>query len=332
VENFAYTKGSSWGDFDGDDLPDLYVSNLGSPNRLYRNNGNGTFTDVATRLGVTGPLISFPTWFWDYDNDGVLDLFVGSYTGRVDDIAAHHLGEESSYERSRLYRGDGRGGFLDVTKAQGLEFPMLPMGSNFGDLDNDGFLDFYLGTGDPAYESLMPNLMFLNRGGKGFQNITMAGGFGLLQKGHGVAFADLDNDGDADVFEQVGGAFMGDKYGNALFENPGMGGHWISVKLVGITSNRAAIGARIEVLVDTAEGAPRRIYRHVNSGGSFGANPLRQTIGLGDAERIEELRVTWPVTGRTQVFTDLATDQFLRIVEDQEGHERIELKRLRLGG
>ena len=331
VENFGYTKGCTWGDFNADGFPDLYVSNYTSPNRLYKNNGNGTFTDVAPALGVDRPIRSFPTWFWDYDNDGVLDLFVSSYTGSVDQLAAHYLEQSTNYEQPRLYRGDGNGGFENVARQQGLEYPMLPMGSNFGDLDNDGYLDFYLGTGDPDYASLMPNLMFVNRRGKGFTNVTMAGGFGHLQKGHGVAFADLDNDGDADVFQQMGGAYLGDKYGDALFENPGFGNHWIGIKLVGVTSNRAAIGARIHVEIEE-DGSSRSIYRHVNSGGSFGANPLRQTIGLGGAERVRKLSIFWPRTGRTQTFHDIVADQVIRIVEDEKKFTKIGLRKLLLGG
>jgi len=331
VENLGYTKGTTWGDFDADGFADLYVSNLMSPNRLYKNNRDGTFTDVAAALEVDRPIRSFPTWFWDFDNDGVLDLFVSSYTGRVDRLAAHYLGQATDYERPRLYRGDGKGGFENVAGQQGLEYPMLPMGSNFGDLDNDGYLDFYLGTGDPAYESLMPNLMFVNRRGDAFKNVTMAGGFGHLQKGHGVAFGDLDNDGDVDVFQQMGGAYPGDKYGDALFENPGFGNHWIGIQLVGSTSNRAAIGARIRVEIEE-DGASRSIYRHVNSGGSFGANPLRQTIGLAGAERIRSLRIYWPTTRRTQSFHDIAADQVIRIVEDEDKYTTVGLKRLLLGG
>ena len=156
------------------------------------------------------------------------------------------------------------------------------MAGNFGDLDNDGYLDFYLGTGYPDYEALMPNVMYRNRRGTGFADVTSAGGFGHLQKGHGIAFADLDNDGDQDVFEQMGGFLPGDKYFNVAFENPGFGNHWIGVELVGVRSNRSAIGARIRAEV-VENGRRRSIYKHVNSGGSFGANPLRQTIGLGEA-------------------------------------------------
>ncbi len=159
----------------------------------------------------------------------------------------------------------------------------------------------------------------------------MAGGFAHLQKGHAVAFADLDNDGDADVFEQMGGAFYGDEYRDLLFENPGFGNHWISIKLVGQTSNRAAIGARIHLRI-TENGASRSIYRFINSGGSFGCNPLRQTIGIGSAKRIDALEIYWPVTDRTQVFENVSPDRFIQIVEDRDALEAVNLKTFKLGG
>ena len=224
------------------------------------------------------------------------------------------------------------GGFEEVSERYGLTEPTAAMGSNFGDLDNDGYLDFYLGTGYPDYHSLMPSVMYRNRNGHGFSNVTYAGGFGHLQKGHGVFFADLDNDGDQDVFEQMGGAFPGDGFSNALYENPGFGNHWITVKLEGVRSNRSAIGARIRaVVVDEDEGVRRSIYRHVNSGGSFGGNPLRQTIGLGKASRIERLEVFWPTTGITQTFADLPVDLVIHIVEDEESYSTLGLRTFELG-
>ena len=283
VKFYAFTKGVSWGDYDGDGFPDLYVSNFKSMNRLYRNQGNGTFKDVTVQLGVGNPITSFPCWFWDYNNDGVLDLFVSSYDGTIAHQARHRLGLPRLFEKACLYEGDGHGGFREVADQRGLGSPMQPMGSNFGDLDNDGYLDFYLGTGDPSYSSIVPNLMFLNRAGQRFADISVAGGFAQLQKGHAVAFADLDNDGDLDVFEKMGGAYPGDAFSDALYENPGMGNNWMAVQLVGRQSNRSAIGARIRVQIEE-NGVTRSVYRHVNSGGSFGANPLRQTIGLGKAK------------------------------------------------
>ena len=331
VLNTRFAKAVVWGDYDGDGLLDLYVSNLGAGNRLYRNTGRGSFIDEAPALGVAAPIGSFPAWFWDVDNDGLLDLFVSAYSARIEHLAASALGLPVNIEMSRLYRGTG-GGFENVSGLYGLTEPTAAMGSNFGDLDNDGYLDFYLGTGYPHYHSLMPNVMYRNRDGRGFSNVTYAGGFGHLQKGHGVVFADLDNDGDQDVFEQMGGAFPGDRFGNALYENPGFGNHWITVKLEGVRSNRSAIGARLHaVVVDDDESVRRSIYRHVNSGGSFGGNPLRQTIGLGTASRLERLDIFWPATGITQTFADLPLDRVIHIVEGEESYSTLALRTLALG-
>jgi hypothetical protein len=171
--------------------------------------------------------------------------------------------------------------------------------------------------------------MYRNRGGTGFADVTVAGGFGTMQKGHGVVFADFDNDGDQDIFEQLGGAFPADRAANAFYENPGFGNHWIAIRLVGVQSNRSAIGARIRVDV-IEDGARRSIYKHVNSGGTFGANPLRQTIGLGTASSIELLEVSWPTTGKAQTFRDVPMDRILEITEDEESYETLQLEALTL--
>ena len=235
----------------------------------------------------------------------------------------------TSSERSALYHGDGTGKFEDVTVDVGLARPDASMGANFGDLDGDGFLDFYLGTGYPKYDSLMPSVMYLNRGGQ-FVDVTTAGGFGNLQKGHAVAFADFDQDGDLDVFEQMGGAFPGDQFHDALYENPGLGNHWVSLKLVGEKSNRSAIGARITVDVKDGD-STRRIYRHVNGGGSFGGNPLRQTIGLGAADGIESIEIFWPASGIRQQFVDVDMDQLYIVNELSDAMKKMQVSSFQLG-
>ncbi len=341
VQSYRFTKAVIWGDYNDDRLPDLYVSNykgsgfkganLRGINRLYRNNGDGTFTDVAGQLNVARPMHSFPAWFWDVDNDGALDLYVSSYYTRIGQIAANLLDKPVRMELACLYRGNGDGGFEEVAQRYNLGRPTAPMGANFGDLDNDGYPDFYLGTGFFEYKSLMPNVMYRNQDGSRFADVTYAGGFGHLQKGHGIVFADFDNDGDQDIFEQMGGAFPGDRYSNVLYENPGFGNHWIAIKLVGVCSNQSAIGVRIHAEV-IENGVPRSIYKHVNSGGTFGANPLRQTIGLGKATRIAGLEIFWPTTGLTQTFHNVAVNQFIRIVEGEAQYTTIEIKRLKLGG
>jgi hypothetical protein len=331
VESLHYTKGVSWGDFNGDRFPDIYVSNGGYLNGLYRNNADGTFTDVARELGVSRPVSSFGVWFWDVNNDGALDIFVGAYGGPtvpvdVMSIAGGCLGVAFQNELARLYIGDGQGDFSEQSESWGLTEVTLPMGANFGDLDNDGYPDFYLGTGYPYYEGLMPNVMYHNLEGRGFADVTTAGGFGQQQKGHGIAFADLDNDGDQEVFHQVGGAYPGDAYFNTLFENPGFGNRWLKVKLVGVRSNRFGVGARIRA--DVVEGGrTRSIYDWVGSAGSFGANPVSRTeIGLGRAERIELLEVYWPTSDETQRFRDVAPDQMIEITEGEHTIRRVPLK------
>jgi hypothetical protein len=205
------------------------------------------------------------------------------------------------------------------------------MGTDYGDLDNDGWLDFYVSTGEPDLSSLMPNRMFRNDGGRGFQDVTTSGGFGHLQKGHAVSFADLDNDGDQDIHTVIGGAYSGDLAHNVLFLNPGHGHHWLTLKLEGVTSNRAAIGARIRVVVQTAEGE-RSIYKTVGTGASFGASPLRQEIGLGQATVIRRVEILWPATGRTQTLTGLERDRFYKIREDAEEAVSWEVKAFVLPG
>lgn len=315
VLNNRFTKGVTCGDFNGDGLTDIYVSNMTDANRLYKNGRDGRFTDVAEQLKVDGPQTSFATWFWDYNQDGALDLFVASYSDGPNYVEHGILEQKQTVEHDGFFAGDGKGGFVDRGAEQNLVTTQT-MGSNFGDLDNDGFPDFYLGTGYPNFEGLIPNLMYHNLRGTGFEDVTTAGGFGHLQKGHGIAFADIDQDGDQDIFEQMGGAFPGDRAADCLYQNPGFGNNWLKLKLVGTQSNRSAIGSRIKAdIVD--DGESRSVYKWVNSGGSFGANPLRQELGMGQAKQIDRLEIFWPTTGKTQVFLDVPVNQLIEIVESE---------------
>ncbi len=279
----------------------------------------------------TKPWNSFPTWFWDFDNDGSLDLFVNSYPRSMAQTALSYLGEPVDAELARLYRGDGRGGFIDVSGEVGFTKAQDPMGANFGDLNGDGYLDFYLGTGFPPFHAISPNTMYLNLQGERFADVTTAGRFGHLQKGHGIAFADLDHDGDEEVFAVMGGAVPGDEFNNALWENPGFGSRWLTVKLVGVRSNRSAIGARVAVTIRENQ-TQRTVFRYVNSGGSFGANPLRQTIGLGRADRIEAVEIYWPTSDTSQRFSDVALDSAIEIVEGETSFRQLSLPRFRFDG
>ncbi len=310
----GYVKAVVSGDYDNDGWVDLYVSRYGESNLLLRNLGGAGFEEVASQAGVTEPADSFPAWFWDYDNDGWLDLFVSGWRATAADVAAEYLGLPGGDEKPRLYRNNGDGTFTDVARSLGLNRVMYTMGSNFGDLDNDGWLDFYVGTGDPDLRALMPNRMFRNDRAKRFLEVTATGGFGHLQKGHGVAFGDLDHDGDQDIYAVMGGAFEGDLAMNVLFENPGHGHAWITLALEGVESNRSAIGARIRVDLDSDAG-PRTIHRVVTTGGSFGSSSLRQEIGLGNASAIRAVEVYWPASRTTQRLEAVAMRQEIRIRE-----------------
>ena len=322
VENLRYAKGVAWGDHDDDGDPDLYVSNLAGDNRLYRNQGDGSFVDTAQELGVARPAMSFPTWFWDVDNDGHLDLYVAAYVEDVAEVAASWLGLPHEHEAGRLYLNDRHGGFVDRTEAWGLSRVVTTMGANFGDLDDDGWLDMYLGTGFPSYAALMPNVMYRNVHGTRFEDVSAAGGFGHLQKGHAVAFADLDNDGDQDVFEEMGGAYAGDRFLDALYENPGFGRHWLRLELLGMGKNRRAVGARVSAEFEEG-GVLRSVHRVVGTGGSFGSSPLAVHLGLGEATRLSRVVVRWP-DGAEQEWTDLPLDAFVQLEQGRPGHMLLE--------
>jgi hypothetical protein len=319
VRNDRCSKGAAWGDYDGDGQLDLFVSNFGQPCRLYHNEGGGRFRDVAPELGVTGPSRSFACWFWDFDNDGRLDLYVNDYRARPAEVLASTLGVElAGGSRPKLYRNLGPSGFRDVTADVGLARAMAPMGANFGDVDNDGFLDIYLGTGDMSYSGLDRSLMFKNVDGRAFVDVTTSSGTGHLQKGHGVSFADYDGDGDLDLFVRFGGATPGDRALSALFRNPGHDRHWLKVKLVGKRTNRAAIGARIQVDLLGPDGQGRSIFRTIGNNSSFGGNSLVEHIGLGASARVERLTISWPTSSSTQTFTSIAADRAIEITEGGE--------------
>jgi len=320
-------KGAAWIDYNNDHFPDLFLNHL-SPNgaRLLHNQGDGTFMNLTGPMGINGPEVGFSCWTWDYNNDGWLDIFATCYERTVADVVKGLTGKPHSLNSNRLYRNRKGQGFDDVTKDVGLDAVFATMGSNFGDFDNDGFLDMYLGTGDPNLATLVPNRMFKNIAGRRFAEITASSGTGNLQKGHGVACGDWDRDGNVDVFIQMGGVVNGDQYHNILFQNPGHANHWLTIKLVGKQTNRAAIGARIRLVAATSGNQARfqTIYRHISSGSSFGANPFEQTIGLGKADRVAKLEIHWPTSETKQEFRDLAVDQAIEITEFEENYRKLE--------
>ncbi len=328
VEVFTYAKSCTWGDINNDGLPELFISNLNGENYLFLNQSDLStnkikFRNIALQAGTLQPKFSFPSWFWDYNNDGWLDLFVSGYDLRKLKLVAFEElsaleGKAIQSTLPALFLNQKNVSFKNVAESTGLNHPLFTMGSNYGDINNDGFQDFYAGTGAPDFRSIVPNRMYLNNEGSDFTDITYSGGFGHIQKGHGVAFGDIDRDGDQDIYAVMGGAFEADVFFNALFQNPGeehfKDHKWLNLKLSGTTANRSAIGARIKVTVEDKNGAKRAIYTHVSTGGSFGSSPLEQHIGLGAAKRILNCEIIWPdKANSTELFDSLELNQSYHI-------------------
>jgi tetratricopeptide (TPR) repeat protein len=332
IDKIAYSKGVVAADYDKDGFVDFYVSNFEGANFLYRNNHDRTFTEIARQAGVQAPYLSFATWFFDYDNDGWPDLFVTSYYSFTDDqILRSYLGLPVSAETMKLYRNLHNGAFEDVTAKVGLDKVFMPMGANFGDIDNDGFLDLYLGMGSPSFATMLPHTLLRNDAGKAFVDITASSGTGELHKGHGIAFADLERNGQEDIVAEIGGAVPADKHTMRVFRNPGHDNDWINVRLIGVKSNRAAVGAEIEITVQDDSGLNRTIYRTVGDTSSFGSNPMEQHIGLGHGARIVSIDVWWPATNTRQKFTSVEKNQFIRITEFETGYAKLKRKSVPLG-
>src|SRR4029077_17277231 len=172
IDRLSFTKAVAAGDYDNDGFPDLDVSHYAGRYFLYPNKHDKAFTEVAAAAGVPGTGRGFGTWFFDYDNDGWLDLFVTSYFMSIAETPRTYLDLPHNATTLKLYRNLGNGSFRDVTREVGLEKVYMPMGANFGDIDNDGFPDIYLGTGNPSYGSTVGSALLHNNGGKSFVDVT----------------------------------------------------------------------------------------------------------------------------------------------------------------
>ncbi|MEM7655996.1 MAG: CRTAC1 family protein [Bacteroidota bacterium] len=319
----GFVKGVASADFDHNGYPDLFVSTQKGADILLMNQGPDDkqpfrFKERTTEAGLGGAVSSFPTWTFDYNHDGWEDIYVsglqiGEDRDALEDVVRDRLGMNTPADKARLWHNNGNGTFTNVAPELGLDKVMLAMGSNVGDFNNDGWLDLYLGTGEPNLEVVVPNRAFLNESGKGFREVSFSSGLAHIQKGHGISFADWDQDGDQDIFAVMGGAYEGDVYANALFENTYEGEHhWLNVRLEGKQSNRSGIGARIHLKLNTGE---ERFFT-LNSGGSFGASPLAGQWGLGPATQVDTLTVHWP-GAEAQTFTDLSADQFILLKQGE---------------
>lgn len=319
VAHHGRSIGSAFGDYDNDGWPDLFVVNIDGPNALYRNNGDGTFADQTESAGIDAPHDGFVGFFLDYDNDGWLDLFATGWTENYREVLQSAISGAPSQERNRLalYHNNRDGTFTDVTHDAGLARTYGAMAAQFGDIDNDGWLDIYLGNGGPPMDTYEPNILLRNTGQGTFVDITASAGVGNLSKGHGATFSDFDHDGDLDLYAPIGGAMFGDRQPNSFYRNGGTSNHWLKLRLQPGSSHPQAIGTRLAFI--TSEG-PR--YLTVAGGTGFGSmNDPVVLVGLGRATQVDRLDIQWP-SGRRKHFLNLAADQQLLLTEGKATFRR----------
>jgi tetratricopeptide (TPR) repeat protein len=316
INRFDGNGTASWTDFDSDGDLDLFEGGSGEFMKVYRNDGP-RFTEVTDQIGLAKLPSGYSINLIDYDNDAWPDIFttsLASWTAVIDGLRdGYHPARNAMHpDVGRLFRNNKNGTFTDVTYEAGLFLPVGVMGAGVADLDNDGYIDLFLGVGDPQLSRLEPNRFFRNNGDGTFTDLTDHVGFHRPgNKGHGVSFVDIDHDGDLDVYAQLGGHYPGDFAYNAFYKNlKGNLNHWLQIDLTGVKSNRNAIGAQI-----TVKAANLTVYREVKGSEGFGAtSQLRQHFGLGPHTRIDSLEIRWP-SGLTQNFQNLDANQILQITE-----------------
>ena len=293
----GFFLGAPWGDYNNDGRPDLFLPNAieedGLPNYLYRNDGEGRFTRVAAGM-VDGNFNGDTAAWGDYDNDGDLDLFVAcSYA--PGDVSRPNL----------FYRNDGNDTFTSIASlpANDLENDGgASHGCNWGDYDNDGWLDLFV-----ANRAGQNNFLYHNNGDGTFSKVI--GSIVVNDGGNsfGAAWGDYDNDGFLDLFVANNGP-------NFLYHNNGNDNHWLKLRLIGTRSNRAAIGAKVRVQA-TINGKSFSQMREVPGGdGLSGQNSLHVHFGLGNATNVDLVRIEWP-SGTVQELSHVAAQRFLTVTE-----------------
>jgi len=290
------TIGGAWGDYDNDGQMDLFLSNGLGRSQLFHNNGNGTFTDVSEKAGVTAMGFGSPAFWWDYDNDGWMDIGQFIWSDHDDVIYTLRNGEgPPNGQPMRVYHNNRDGTFTQINRELGLTECWGTMSGSFGDFNNDGHLDLVLGNGSPKLDRLDP-LVLLESDGKKFHNITFAAGLPFTGKSHGANLGDLFGDGRLSVIVAAGGAYPGDLLTTSVYCPKTLPGNYLNVRLVGVKSNRSAIGARVSI-----EAGGRKQFREVTGGTNFGCMPFEQHFGLGTLDKVDALEIRWP-SGLKQRF------------------------------
>ncbi len=308
-KNAYYGLGVKWTDFDDDGWPDIFVANDATPNYAYRNNHDGTFTEMGFVLGIAVDENGIEQGcmgvsIGDYDRDGRLDLFVSNFAEQY----------------NTLYRKNTDGTFTDAAQASktaAVSMPFVGWGAGLFDYDNDGWLDIFVGNGHvyPQIEGAFPGaeypqrkLLYRNLRNGTFTEIAAELGTALLQRRvtRGAAFGDYDDDGDLDIIaNEIDGAPM-------LLRNDGgeKAGNWLSLKLQGTKANRNAVGARV-----TLKAGGLTQVQEVYAGDSYlSHSDWRLHFGLGSAKTVDEIEIQWP-GGKVTKKAQTAINQIIKIVE-----------------
>jgi hypothetical protein len=305
------TIGSAWGDYNDDGFPDLFLSNALGKSQLYRNNGDGTFTDVSAEAGITEYCMGSTCFWCDYNNDGRLDIVQFTWSDHENVIHTMRHGEgPPDGQPLRIYHNNGDGTFTLRDRDLGLTGCWGTMSGNAGDFNNDGHLDLVLGNGSPRMDRLEPPVLLENDGQR-FHNITFAAGLPFGGKGHGATVADLFGDGRLSVLVASGGVYPGDLLTMRVFCPKRLPGNYLNVRLAGVKSNRSAIGARI-----CLEAGTSKQYREVSGGSNFGCTPFEQHFGLATLEKVDAIQIRWP-SGLVQRFANLPANDTLLFTEEQ---------------
>jgi tetratricopeptide (TPR) repeat protein len=309
-----YFIGATFGDVDNDGFPDLYLSSplRGTSVLLHNVTGPAGGRRFVPVEGISRHEPGFSAAFVDVNHDGRLDIFQAGFgdarTSILQSVFGQHVHDyKTGHSTVLLQKPDG--GFEEHNDFfGGGTMPMGTMGAAFGDLNNDGCYDFYLGTGNPEPWFILPNLMYLGEEKDGrctgrMENISMLNGFGNVQKGHGIVFFDFDNDGDQDIFSSLGGMWPSDRWMSQLFVNESvLHNQWVKIRLRGRQTNRYGVGASLKVTARTADGHPIvRTYR-MDQGTGFGGSPYLAHIGLANATSIDGVEVFWPVSRCRHVY------------------------------